>query len=75
MALDKVRKKGAKATIFVFDLLNPEDRKLLYHWVDSPLVAWAHMAPVWGTYSRARQINNGGPRPLRSDDAPWDFQD
>ena len=30
-------------------------------------MVWAHIAPVCGTCSRARQIRNGGPRPLRSD--------
>ena len=37
LALDKVRKKGARATIFVFDILNPKDKELLYHWLESPL--------------------------------------
>ena len=71
MALDKIRKKGAKATIYVFDILDPKDRELLYHWVASPLVSWVHLAPVCGTCSRARQIKNGGPRPLRY--GQWDF--
>ena len=70
MALDKVRKKGARATIYVFDLLNPKDRELLYHWLDSDLVAWVHLAPVCGTCSRARQIKNGGPPPLRTEEHP-----
>ena len=33
-ALDKTKKRGAKATIFVFDILDPKDRELLYHWLD-----------------------------------------
>ena len=70
LALDKMRKRGARATIFVFDILNPKDRALLYHWLESPLLVWLHMAPVCGTCSRARQINNGGPRALRSDEHP-----
>lgn len=57
MALDKTRKHGAKATMFVFDLL-PKDRDLLY---ESPLLAWVQMAPVCSTYSRAREVRNGGP--------------
>ena len=28
LALDKIRKKGAKATIFVFNILDPKDRDL-----------------------------------------------
>ena len=70
MALDKVRKKGARATIYVFDLLDPKDRELLYHWINSGLLVWVHLAPVCGTCSRARQIKNGGPPPLRSEEFP-----
>ena len=70
MALDKVRKKGARATIYVFDLLDPKDRELLYHWMESGLLVWVHLAPVCGTCSRARQIKNGGPPPLRSEEHP-----
>ena len=70
LALDKVKKKGARATVCVFNLLNPADRDLLYNWIESPLLAWVHFAPVCGTCSRARQIPNGGPPPLRSDDFP-----
>ena len=75
LALDKMRKKGAKATIFVFDILDPKDQELLYHWLESDLVAWVHIAPVCGTCSRARQIRNGGPRPLRSDTYPMGLPD
>ena len=70
MALDKVRKKGARATIYVFDLLDPKDRELLYHWMNSGLLVWVRLAPVCGTCSRARQIKNGGPPPLRSEEYP-----
>ena len=38
LALDKMRKKGAKATNFVFDILDPKDQELLYHWLESDLV-------------------------------------
>ena len=75
IALDKTKKRGAKATIFVFDILDPKDRELLYHSLDSDLVAWVHLAPVCGTCSRARQIRNGGPRPLRSDQHPMGLPD
>ena len=70
MALDKVRKKGTRATICVFDLLNPKDKELLYHWIDSGLLVWVHLAPVCRTCSRARLIKNGGPPPLRSEEHP-----
>ncbi len=70
LALDKIRKRGSKTTIFVFDITKPESRELLMHWLESNLVCWVHMAPVCGTCSRAREIDNGGPPPLRSDDFP-----
>lgn len=75
LALDKTKKRGAKATIFVFDILDPKDKELLYHWLESDVLAWVHIAPVCGTCSRARQIRNGGPRPLRSDTFPMGLPD
>ena len=70
LALDKIRKRGSKTTIFVFDITKPESRELLMHWLDSPLLAWVHLAPVCGTCSKAREIPNGGPPPLRSEAFP-----
>ena len=70
LALDKIKKRGSKTTIFVFDITKSENRELLFHWLESPLVSWVHMAPVCGTCSRAREIDNGGPPPLRSDAFP-----
>ena len=75
LALDKLRKKGARTTIFVFNILDPKDRALLYHWLESDLVVWVHLAPVCGTCSRARQNRNGGPRPLRTDSHPMGIPD
>ena len=70
LALDKIKKRGSKTTIFVFDITKSDNRELLLHWLESPLVSWVHMAPVCGTCSRAREIDNGGPPPLRSDAFP-----
>ena len=70
LALDKIRKRGSKTTIFVFDITKADNRELLMHWLESPLVCWVHMAPVCGTCSRAREIDNGGPPPLRSNEFP-----
>lgn len=70
IALDKIKKKGSRAIVFVLDLLKTSDRELLYRWLDSPLVCWAHFAPGCGTCSRAREIDNGGPPPLRSEQRP-----
>ena len=72
MAIDKVRKKSARSTIFQLDLMKQEDRVLLETWLSSPLVVWVHLAPVCGTASRARDIQRapGDPLPLRSIDEP-----
>ena len=72
MAIDKVRKRSARSTIFQLDLMKKEDRVLLETWLSSPLVVWVHLAPVCGTASRARDIQRapGDPLPLRSIDEP-----
>ena len=75
LALDKIRKRGSKTTIFAFDITKPDNVELLMHWLESPLVCWVHMAPVCGTCSRAREIDNGGPPPLRSDEFPMGLPD
>ena len=65
LAIDKVKKKGSRSTIFQLDLTCEKDQTLLEQWMQSPLLLWVHLAPVCGTASRARD-----PKPLRSDDAP-----
>lgn len=72
IAVDKERKKGARSSVFQLDLRNSEDRLLLEHWMDSPLLLWMHFAPVCGTASRAREIRVhwSDPRPLRSNEFP-----
>ena len=35
IALDKIRKPGTRASIFVFDLLRESDRDLLMQWLNS----------------------------------------
>ena len=48
LAPDKMRKRDARSTIFVFDILNPKDGALFYHWLESPLVVLgAHGASLW----------------------------
>lgn len=47
----------------------------MYHWLESALVVWVHLAPVCGTCSRARQIGNGGPRPPPTDSHPMGIPD
>ena len=77
MAIDKVKKKSARSTIFQLDLLNKKDRDLLYQWMQSPMLLWVHLAPVCGTASRAREIRrfDGDPKPLRSNDFPQGLPD
>ena len=79
MALDKVRKPNARCTIYQLDLMHPTGRELLEEWLSSPLLLWAHFAPVCGTASRAREIPRpelaSAPRPLRSPEFPLGLPD
>ncbi len=72
IAVDKIRKKNARSSIFTLDLTLESDRELIKCWVESPLLVWLHFAPVCGTASRARDIRRfpGDPQPLRSCDWP-----
>ena len=54
-----------------FDILDPKDGELLYHWLDANLLTWVHLAPVCGTFSRARQIPNGGQGRFAAMNARW----
>lgn len=51
IAIDKVKKPNARSTILQLNLLLAEDRTLLETWLESPLLAWVHLAPVCGTAS------------------------
>ena len=79
MAIDKIRKQNARCTIYQLDLLQADDRELLEEWLSSPLLLWAHFAPVCGTASRAREIPRPelsmAPRPLRSMEHPLGLPD
>ena len=72
LAIDKVKKRGARSTIFQLDLTCQKDQALLEQWMQSPLLLWVHLAPVCGTASRARDIRrfHNDPQPLRSDLQP-----
>lgn len=72
LAIDKIRKQGARCSIHQLDLTLAKDQCLLREWMQSPLLIWIHLAPVCGTASRARDIRlfAGDPQPLRSDDFP-----
>ena len=79
MAVDKIRKQNARSTIYQLDLMQGQDRELLEEWLSSPLLLWAHFAPVCGTASRAREIPRpeltAAPRPLRSVEFPLGLPD
>ena len=72
IAIDKVRKKSARSSIFQLDLLKSQDRNLLFQWVRSPMLLWIHLAPVCGTASKAREIRrfDNYPKPMRSSEFP-----
>ncbi len=68
IAVDKVKKRNARSTIYQLDLLGERDCQLLEQWMQSGLLLWLHLAPVCGTASRARDIRrfDNDPQPLRS---------
>lgn len=72
IAVDKVKKVGARCAVYALDLTLERNQKLLESWLDSPLLAWIHLAPVCGTSSRARDIRrfDTDPKPLRSASEP-----
>ena len=72
LAVDKVQKKGARASVIRLDLTRSVDCMLLDQWLESDLLIWVHIAPVCGTASRAREIQRhpSDPKPLRSGDYP-----
>lgn len=68
IAIDKIRKRTARTSIFQLDLTVSHDQQLLLTWLRSPQLVWVHLAPVCGTASRAREIRkfDNDPKPLRS---------
>ena len=71
--IDCVKFNNPRSPIVILDLLSPEGERLLWHYLDNELVIGLWMAPPCGTSSKARQIANGGPLPLRSDLLPDGF--
>lgn len=72
LAVDKVKKVNARCSVYTLDLTLERDQQLLESWIESPLLAWIHIAPVCGTSSRARDIRRfpSDPKPLRSAEQP-----
>ena len=77
IAIDKVKKKSARSSIYQLDLLKEQDRELLWQWMHSPMLLWVHLAPVCGTASRAREIRRfpTDPKPMRSNEFPHGLPD
>ena len=73
--IDCVKFKHPQAPIVVLDLLSPEGERLLWQYLANPRVIGAWLAPPCGTASKAREIANGGPPPLRSDVEPDGLKD
>ena len=72
MAVDKVQKQGARASVTRLDLTRDVDFALIESWLSSDLLSWLHLAPVCGTASKARdiQVRPNDPKPLRSREHP-----
>ena len=68
IAVDRLRRPAARATIFQLDLCKASDLETLWTWLTSPLLCWVHLAPVCGTASRERNMQRkpSDPKPLRS---------
>lgn len=71
--VDSVKQRHPKAPIIILDLLTPEGERLLWQYLQNDRVIGVWLAPPCGTCSKAREIQNGGPQPLRSDFWPDGF--
>ena len=71
--VDSVKQRHPKAPIIVLNLLTPEGERLLWQYLRNPRVIGVWLAPPCGTASKAREIDNGGPPPLRDDLWPDGF--
>ena len=69
IAVDKVRSKGAKASVTQLDLTDSKVQRMIIQWLHHPAVVGLFWAPPCGTASAARQIEipgEPGPSPLRT---------
>ena len=69
IAVDKVRCKGAKASVTQLDLIDFGVQCVIIQWLHHPSVVGLFWAPPFGTASAARQIDipgEPGPKPLES---------
>ena len=70
VGIDHVVAKRALAPVLRLDLSTEDGKALMWDMLARPSVAFVHLGPPCGTSSRARDIANGGPPPLRSDRFP-----
>lgn len=71
--VDSVKQRHPKAPIIILNLLTPEGKRLLWQYLQNDRVIGVWLAPPCGTSSKAREIQNGGPPPLRDDSWPDGF--
>jgi len=60
IAVDKVRSKGAKASVTQLDLTDSKVQRMIIQWLHHPAVVGLFWAPPCGTASAARQIEIPG---------------
>ena len=65
---------GRSGKVIVNDLTTEGGQQLVRHWMRHPSVQAVFAAPPCGTCSAARNIQNGGPPPLRSERFPDGFK-
>lgn len=69
VAVDKIKSRGAKASVTQLDLTDFKVQRMIIQWLHHPWVIGLFWAPPCGTASAARQIEipgEPGPKPLRS---------
>lgn len=59
LAVDKVQKAGARASVIQLDLTHEVDCSLIDAWLSSGMLLWIHLAPVCGPASVTAQMLEG----------------
>ena len=68
--LDRTVGRRFHAPVTVLDLTRSESQQIVFSMLQAGEVVACHLAPPCGTASKARDINNGGPPPMRSSEEP-----
>ena len=77
IAVDKLKSRGAKASVTQLDLTKVSVQRMIIQWLHHPFVVGLFWAPPCGTASAARQVElpgEPGPKPLRSILEPDGFE-